>query len=203
MTFERNSINVDITHRCSLKCPRCARVTSPWMIKQNKEISVENFAKITEYFKQITFCGQYSDPIYHREFHQILELCVGKYVNIHTAGHGFKTDWWEEAFDISRYTKHTRWIFALDGLPKDSHKYRVGQDGERVWEIMQLGSKLGMDVEWQYIAFRYNENDIEEAERMANDSGIKFTLMKSNRWFSSDDELMPTNPNLYHWNEKK
>lgn len=200
-----SSINIDITNKCALRCSRCARLSSPWFLKNTKEISIDNFAKITKVVSHVNFCGQTSDPIYHRDFEGILEQCVGKHVNIHTAGHGRSNDWWDNITEVALYTKSVRFIFALDGLPKDSHKYRVGQDGERVWEVMKRVNRAFKQfkhatVEWQYIVFNYNENDVEEAKEMALAEGIRFLMVKSNRWNGPNDPLMPNNPNMYHYN---
>ena len=34
------------------------------------------------------------------------------------------------------------WYFALDGLPEESHKYRINQDGRQVWEVMKMGAEI-------------------------------------------------------------
>ena len=95
-------------------------------------------------------------------------------------------------------SKH-RWIFGLDGLPKDSHKYRVNQNGNLVWEQMKIGAKNGNEIMWQYIVFSYNENDIEEAKSMAKDNNIIFRLIESSRWFGEDDSLRPSKHFINRW----
>jgi hypothetical protein len=48
---------------------------------------------------------------------------------------------------------------------------------------------------WQYIVFAYNENNIEEAKKIATSHGIKFMIVTSSRWKKDTfDPLMPTNP---------
>jgi hypothetical protein len=88
-------------------------------------------------------------------------------------------------------TSH-EWIFGIDGLPKDSHVHRVNQNGEAVFEKMVEGAKLGNNILWQYIVFKYNENDIEEATQLARDNNIKFVLLESSRWLGEDDPLRPS-----------
>ena len=48
---------------------------------------------------------------------------------------------------------------------------------------MSLASSEGIDCVWQYIVFRYNENDIEEATRMAKDINVQLEIQISNRFF--------------------
>ena len=66
--LNRRGLNIDITHRCSLRCPRCQRSTSfiDHGIKvPGEDISIENFSKAIKHFTHINFCGQISDPVHH------------------------------------------------------------------------------------------------------------------------------------------
>ena len=76
----------------------------------------------------------------------------------------------------------TKWIFGLDGLPEESHKHRINQDGVNLYEMMKLGVRMGINVIWQYIVFNYNQDHIEQAKKMSADDGIEFRLSFSDRW---------------------
>ena len=97
--------------------------------------------------------------------------------------------WYDEA--ISEHGKGG-WIFGIDGLPKDSHIHRINQDGEKLWKVAKKAAEAGLKVTWQYIVFRYNENDIDEAKSMAHDHGMRFELNSSSRWNGPNDPLRPT-----------
>ena len=63
-----SSPNMDLSHRCILRCPQCLRqkVEGLPRIKRSFDIGKPEFRKILNYYdNQITFCGQISDPIYH------------------------------------------------------------------------------------------------------------------------------------------
>ena len=45
---------------------------------------------------------------------------------------------------------------------------------------------------WQYIVFSYNEDNIEEAKKMARRAGVTFLLLQSSRWNSENDPLRPS-----------
>ena len=160
-------INLDITHRCTLQCKRCNRAifASRGQKVPGEDLSMENFKKILAFFKEIYFCGQISDPIFHPQFIEFLKLCKDNHnVIIHTAASHKPESWYREAFQAN---KNALWTFGIDGLPKDSHKYRVNQDGEKLFKMACMASKMGLWVKWQYIVFKYNENDIETARKMA------------------------------------
>ena len=188
----RKSINLDISNLCTLECPRCDRQKKGRPVPGHN-MTVEEFTKIADYFDKILFCGQISDPIFNPNLLDFIQIAKekGKQLNIHTAASQRPTNWWSNAFDTIDKDK-SKWIFALDGLPKDSHKYRINQDGEHVWEMMKLAVSKGVNVGWQYIVFKYNEDDIETCKQMAIDNGIQFNLMHSSRWRGRDDPYKPS-----------
>jgi hypothetical protein len=56
--------------------------------------------------------------------------------------------------------------------------------------------EYGLNPIWIFIAFRFNEHQVEEAKARATEIGINFCLRKSARWDSKDDILKPTDKNL-------
>jgi len=179
-TYFYNDINLDITHRCVLQCSRCLRQQHPGMHKRGHDISISSFEKISKHFHNINFCGQMGDCIYHPKFLTLLNVAYNNNVKVkcHTNGHGKGIEWWKRAFKYD----NIEWIFALDGLPKDSHLYRVNQDGEAVFKIMKYGASLNKNITWSYIVFKYNEDNIEECKQLAKDNNMKFNLVMSSRW---------------------
>jgi MoaA/NifB/PqqE/SkfB family radical SAM enzyme len=191
--FGRN-INLDITHRCLLQCPRCMRQFKPGLHKRGHDISVEDYTKICKSWHTVLLCGQMGDPIYHPKLHDLFDVNIeqNNYLQISTNGHGKKDAWWDKSFTKTRAMQGNAWIFGLDGLPKDSHVHRINQNGEAVFEKMVEGARQGNNIQWQYIVFKYNENNIEEARQMARDNNIKFVLLESSRWLGEDDPLRPS-----------
>ena len=181
----KRQINLDISNKCGLACPACDRQS----LIRNKQkisgsdISLESMSKIIIYFDHIIFCGQVSDPTHHDQFKDILKMCLkkNKKVTVNVASTFRDIKFFTSCFLLSR-GKDIEWRFAIDGLPKDSHKYRINQDGEKLYEIMKKGSKLGVRCTWQYIVFNYNENDIDHCMSMAKDINVKFNKIISSRW---------------------
>ena len=188
-------INLDITHRCTLQCQRCNRAifAARGLKVPGEDMTMENFKKIIDYFEEVYFCGQISDPIFHPQFIEFLKLLKGRKTVIHTAASHKKEEWYKKAFEANT---DAYWTFGIDGLPKDSHKYRKNQDGEHLFKMACMASKMGLLVKWQYLIFSYNENDIEEARKMAKDNNIILELQKSSRFWEGDP-LMPKNKEYY------
>ena len=188
--LDRKSINLDITHRCTLECPKCLRRSVP--TNNLGDLSLDSFKKIISHFDQIEFCGQISDPIFHPQFIEFLELTKDKRVFVHTAASHKPMDWYRDAFLAN---KNAIWEFGIDGLPQDSHKYRINQNGEYLFNVMKTGVELGNDIRWQYIIFKYNENDIPEAIDLAQRHKIPIHINKSSRWSGPDDQYKPSEYN--------
>ena len=174
-------INLDISNRCTNKCPGCAR--EKFKHVPGSDITPSDMEKITDFFEAITFCGQVSDPTLHPKFHELLEICIKKNrkVVVQTAVAVKNKMWWTRSFMMSR-GKNVEWIFAIDGLPQDSNKYRVNQDGEKLYNIMLRCASFGVKTQWQYIVFNYNEKDVDHCKRIAKEHGIKFLQITSGRW---------------------
>ena len=77
--FTRRGLNIDITHRCALDCPRCQRWGNYRQHGKKVpgiDISISQMKKVISFYKDINFCGQYSDPVHHPKFIQILKLLI-------------------------------------------------------------------------------------------------------------------------------
>ena len=180
--FYRKPINLDITNRCPLECPACMRQGS-WYDKiryKYKEMSISELLTIIKTFYYIEFCGQQSDPLAHPDILEFIFLCRGRKLDIHTATSHKSKEFYKEAFEMSG--KNTTWIFGLDGLPEESHKYRINQNGVHLFEMMKMGVSMGVNICWQYIVFNYNQDHISVAEDMSEKEGIEFRLTFSSRW---------------------
>ena len=194
--FNRKALNIDITHRCSLECMRCQRTTR--FVSKGKKVPGEDmplkeFEKVIKYFKKINFCGQYSDPVHHPNFIEMLKMCYKNNIEtiIHNASSAKPKDWYIEAFKANI---DARWIFGIDGLPETSCLYRVNQDGVKLFNIMIESKKYLLKLPvWQMIVFSFNENDIDRCKTIANNNNIPIKILQSSRWNSDKDPLIPKN----------
>ena len=187
-TLYRKPLNLDITNKCPLECPACLRQSMTYKSSRHayEEMSTDDFKKILKVFPWVEFSGQQSDPTGHSQLHEFITLAYSYKLDIHTASSHRKKDFYEEAYERTGFD--TSWIFGLDGLPEESHKYRIHQDGVFIYEMMKLGAEMGCNIVWQYIVFNYNQDHIEQARQMAKDDGIEFKLSFSARWETTAPE---------------
>jgi len=186
--LKRDTINIDTSNKCTLQCPKCVRtkfkknfnkIPGGWLTDYQWSLHLKHFNKFV-------FSGQVSDPILHPKMDKMLgdiykenKKCIG----IHVAASHKKPEWFKKCFKAN---PDAWWFFGIDGLPKDSHKYRVNQDGEKLYEMMVLSKKYIKNPVWQYIIFKYNENDIDTAKNMADKEGIRFRPIMSSRYKEND-----------------
>ena len=178
--FNRKAVNLDLTSKCTLACIYCGRAElkniPPYYMTEKEFDCYLNF------FHYFTFCGQISDPIMHPKLPLFLNKVykAGKGSGVHVAASHKPKSFFIECFKAN---PDALWCFGIDGLPQDSHKYRVRQDGMKLFNIMIESAKyLRQKPIWQYIIFDYNENDIEEALRLSNLHKVEFKLIMSSRW---------------------
>tara|TARA_R100000234_G_C5002399_1_gene180962 strand:- start:2088 stop:2639 length:552 start_codon:yes stop_codon:yes gene_type:complete len=179
--IDRRKINLDITTRCTLACPECRRTIYKnlgWHI-HGQDMPFEDFVKVCNFFDGLEFCGGVSDPVFHPKFIEFLNYCKNKVVTVHNAASHKSMDWYVKAFNAN---PNATWYFGLDGLPEESHKYRVNQDGVKLFEVMKMAVDMGMNVVWQYLVFDYNKDHIKEAKSLSK--GMTF-LTREPRTFKS------------------
>ena len=187
-------ISFDITNRCTNQCPACMR--QHWDYKTShipgKDMTLEEFDDITNYFGAVDFNGSVGDPVSHPKLPEILELAHKKNieVNISTAVSSKPIEFYRRCFNAN---PKARWIFGIDGTPEVSFVHRINQDGEYLFEVMKEATKIMQEeIIWQYIVFSYNEDRIEKAKQMAKEIGVVFKLNHTKR-FGKQEWLKPNN----------
>ena len=194
--MNRRSLNIDISFRCPLECPRCQRQRQ-WrnhgLKVPGRDLTLDEIDKISDHYKDFIFCGQLSDPVHHPKFIEILKMLYNKKIQaeVHNAASQRSKDFYIKCFKAH---PTARWVFGIDGLPEESNMYRINQDGEKLFDIMVESKKyLKHRPMWQYIVFSYNENHIEEAKSKAKLNKIDFMLVQSSRWNDDNDPFRPKN----------
>jgi len=183
---KQKNLNIDIGIRCTLQCSECQRTIHKkenWPIP-GKDMTIEQFDKISNFFKgrRIYFCGSFSDPIFNPDLIEMLRMCKTKKIKafVHTAASHKSENWYIKAFESN---VDVSWVFGIDGLPHESHLYRVNQDGEKLFNIMLKANSILTPrcTEWQYIIFDYNINSIQSALELARKNNIYFFTIDTNR----------------------
>ena len=197
------SLHIEPTSRCTLACPRCERtVFFRKFGKKNFSIDDLDIAVLENFIDTpvdgIALCGNIGDPIYHREFINLVKMLTSKCkrIAITTNGSHKSRKWWKNLNSVLRPSDQIR--FSIDGTPKNFTEYRVNAD----WDSILVGIQecvLGpASTEWKYIPFSFNEHDIDETEKLSASLGIdKFFVEPSDRWMKNGMKNDPLRPTAY------
>ncbi len=193
------SFNMEITNRCTLACPRCARTDNDWVKANLSDISMEVLENVFPMHKKTSFeglrvnlCGTYGDCIYHGRFHEVLSYLknVGIRVAVETNGSHRKLDWWRKTCDI--LTEEDMITFSVDGLEDTNHIYRVNARWQDIEQAMRYCAGR-VTVDWKFIVFRHNEHQLDEARRLAKEIGVRRLTFKKSGRFGEHDPMTPRN----------
>lgn len=199
--------HIEISSKCPLKCSRCARQEVPNGLV-NTELDLEFFKKnftkdfILTNVEKLTFCGDDGDPIYAHDLIKVIKYFKNIKpieIIIVTNGSHKKMQWWEKLGRVldENDTVH----FSLDGWDNSSNSlYRKDCDfNSAIDGIITLKNTSKVKLVWAAIAFKFNENNIEQMKLLAKNLGMdRFQLTKSTKFgsvypiYGSDDPLQPS-----------
>jgi MoaA/NifB/PqqE/SkfB family radical SAM enzyme len=207
MTLATWHFHIEISSKCTLRCPRCARQEVPDGLV-NTELDLEFFKhNFTPEFvlanvEKITFCGDDGDPIYAHDLIPVvryLKSIKPVEIVIVTNGSHKKISWWNELGTLldSNDSVH----FSVDGYDDTSNNlYRVNSDYTSIVAgIQALRSASPCQIVWAAIAFKFNQDYIERMQQFAESLGVDvFQVTKSTKFgsvypsYGAQDPLEPS-----------
>lgn len=167
--------HIEISSKCTLKCPRCARTEVPDTLV-NTELDLDFFKRnftpdfIRANVEKITLCGDDGDPIYAKSLIPVIRYFKSikpvKFVIV-TNGSYKNTEWWQQLGVSLDANDHIH--FSLDGWDQASNEqYRVNSDWASIIrgiESFRFVSKAYMT--WDAIAFKFNEDHLDKMKALA------------------------------------
>ena len=182
--------HIEVSSICTLKCPRCPRYELPDTLVQDQlKLSFFQNSFSPEVIKQIqriSFCGDDGDPIYAKEFLEIItylkKIKPTMNILIITNGSYKKTEWWQKL--VSVLNEYDEIHFSLDGWDQESNsKYRVNCDWDSIIEGIKTVVGHKATITWAGIVFGFNEHNINMMKGMAIGLGMdKFQLTNSTKF---------------------
>jgi len=191
--------HIEPTNICMLKCAGCARTRfiqhwpQHW---QNHNIDVSDLMRFLDCDlagKQVNLCGNYGDPIYHPEFHNLVSALKQKgcTVSIVTNGSYRKPEWWQQLASILDSTDTM--TFSIDGTPENFTQYRTNADWPSIEQAMQICAGSRAKTVWKYIVFSYNQEHIETTGQLSQQLGLdEFQTVQSDRFDQQTEYLKPS-----------
>jgi MoaA/NifB/PqqE/SkfB family radical SAM enzyme len=208
---------IDACNVCNLRCPLCptgnttiARKQAMLSIEQYKEL----FDKIKEYALVVSLYN-HGEPLLNPDVFSIIE-----HTHRNRVGTNISSNFnWPQPVEINDFI-HSGLDYvtvSLDGVTQGSYQqYRVRGDVREVFDNLKrllsakktLRSKTPF-VEWQFIVFKHNEHEVEEARKLASELGVDLLRFISPGVPPEDmhnlelqEKWMPRNPLYWERNPK-
>lgn len=204
MTFYNLIEEIDIEHSsiCNAACPQCTREFTPgdyswfaqtWLPNEFYENRIPQ--EVYDNLKNIYFSGMVGDPCTAPNFLDICRIIRRKAPHVHitvSTNGGMKSPkFWTELAEI--FEDHGTVKFAIDGLEDTNHIYRVNVKWKNVMANVKAYRDAGGRADWQFIVFKHNEHQVEEAEQFAKSLGFEHFIFKRSNKFLVDDLFGLTN----------
>ncbi len=198
-------IHAELTNRCNAACPMCARnvrggADTPGMLydEWTAEDAERVFTKDLKCLRNVLFCGTHGDPAVAKaslEAAEAVKRNTGATIEFYSNASVRTKDWWRDLGRVLRtkkddgyYRRTDLGIFSIDGLADTNHLYRRRTNFEKIMENAEAFIAAGGIARWDYIVFKHNEHQVEEAQALAKKMGFKqFRIRKTSRFIHSPD----------------
>ena len=201
--------HIEISSKCTLKCPRCPRQEVPDTLV-NTELKLDffksNFPKafVKQNIEKLTFCGDDGDPIYAHDFIEVIEYfkSIKPEIAIVIVTNGsYKNEvWWTKLAEL--LDEQDQIHFSIDGWDhKSNNEYRINSNWSSIITgVTTINDKSKCYTVWDAIGFKFNEDKIEDMKTYAKELGFDaFQLTKSTKFgkiyedsYGKDDALQPS-----------
>jgi MoaA/NifB/PqqE/SkfB family radical SAM enzyme len=193
---EIKKLEIENSSICNAACPQCLRENFPGDYSRFDQtyLSTDFFQyripdKIYNNISSILLSGSLGDPCSAPNILEVCKILKEKApqarINISTNGGMKSTKFWKEMGSI--LSKHDKIIFAIDGLEDTNDIYRVNVKWKKVIENSSAFIDSGGSADWQFIVFKHNEHQIEQARQLSKDLGFEnFFYIKTHRFFLDD-----------------
>ena len=184
-------LEIEPTNVCQARCPQCLRTPPDGSVNKflRDELSLDVIKQqipvsFWENLTSINFQGSTGDCMAHRDIVEIIQymkMHSTAAIAIHTNGGLGTTDTWENLARV--LTPNDKVVFGIDGLADTNPLYRIGVDYDVVIKNAQTFILNGGRAEWQYIVFKHNQHQIEQAQQLSQELGFSgFWLRSSGRF---------------------
>lgn len=199
-------VELDLSNKCNAQCPQCVRnyygsYTWPSLPLVDLDINIlkKSISSNTwAMLKHVRLCGTYGDPCMHKELIEIVSwiksVSTAK-ITINTNGGIRSTVWWSQLATI--LGDNDTVVFGLDGLEDTNHLYRIGVNYQKVIKNLVAFNHAGGNSVWQFLVFKHNEHQVDQARELANTLGCKeFAFKRTSRFVNKSHEVTNCTPVL-------
>jgi len=191
--------HVELTSKCNAACPYCPRYKLGEPVRNASvnltELSIAKVKKIIpvhiiEKIGTMNFCGNFGDPMVCKDAYEIVEYFHNSNPNIEieirTNGGARNTLFWMKFGNLSKLSKgKIHIVFSIDGLEDTNDLYRRNVKWNKLIENVKMYNRAGGSSKWEFLVFKHNEHQIEEARELCFKLG--FTQISFKRPYGFED----------------
>ena len=191
------SVHLELTSKCNASCPMCARNKFGGPDNEflpNTELSLIDIKRImpidfVQQLNNVYMCGNYGDPIVATDMLEVFEwlriVNPGIKLGVHTNASAKTVGWWSKLGKLlSKPGDYVK--FGIDGLTDTNHIYRRGTHWQKIMDNAAAFIKAGGVAQWEYIVFKHNEHQVDDARMLSEQMGFsQFRTKKTGRFFSN------------------
>jgi radical SAM protein with 4Fe4S-binding SPASM domain len=187
---------VEPTNFCNLKCPLCPSGNGE-MQRDRGNMDLDRYRTFIDEIQHhvmLLMLWNQGEPFINKGFLDMVRYARERRIAVMTSTNGHFVRTPEQALEVVD-SGLAEIIISLDGVDQETYeKYRVGGSLETVLE----GARLLADakeqrqsntplVNLQFIVFRHNENDLEQAEALSHELRADKFLVKTAQVYGADD----------------
>lgn len=164
------------------------------------EISLEQFKawfspKFLKQIRVILFCGVHGDPCIAQDTLEITEYIVKNSPNTHllfnTNGGMRNPEWWSKLGAVLKTDPYNWVTFSIDGLEDTNHIYRRNVKWDKLMANVKAFIAAGGRAHWDFLIFKHNEHQLEEARQLAETLGFTSFIPKKALGVDDGKDLYP------------
>jgi MoaA/NifB/PqqE/SkfB family radical SAM enzyme len=190
-----NKINFELTDYCNAACPMCTR--HEWNGDLKKNVNTNHTTldfirekigiKVIGQLNHILSCGTYGDAIMNPECFDIYKFFRENNkeakIELFTNGGARDINFWKDLAKLNIQV-----TFSIDGLEDTNHLYRRKVKWNKLIENIKSFIKNGGVAVWEFLIFKHNEHQIEQAREFSKNLGFKKFIPKhTGRWKDYSD----------------
>lgn len=193
-------VHLELNDKCNAACPQCARTDHGGPVNPHLELTELSLGDVREIFPPefvaqldtLYACGNYGDPIVARDcldiFRYLRQCNPDLKLGIFTNGGTRSVQFWQGLAALMPKGKgYVR--FGIDGLEDTNHLYRRNVRWSVLMRNVKAFINAGGNAQWDYIVFRHNEHQVEDAREFARDLGFTAFNVKKNGRFLNWEKL--------------
>lgn len=204
-------VHIELSNSCNAACPLCPRYLNRSMrVNPELELGSISLAKFKKWFPldfveksvEWIFCGTNGDPMMAKDALEIVEYVASNSsakIQINTNGSMRNPEFWKNLGDMFVRERHARRyvIFSIDGLEDTNHLYRRNVNWKKLMANVRAYTSTGAESIWDFLVFKHNEHQIEEAKNLSREIGISSFSLKRPFGFDTGNPDQYMDMNVY------